>query len=192
MIEKIKVCFDIDGCMNNFHHEVQTILNEDYDIILSDNEADWAKYIEKVEDLDKFWALYNNKIEKNMLAEEDCKFVLQKLRQLGCPINITTAREYYAAAITEKWLTKEELQYDNIYFNCNNKVDVCKWLGAKLVIEDSPMNALALADNSISVLLFSRTYNKDVKHPNIIHCDSWLDIYEIISNIIKKRFIFRR
>jgi len=53
------------------------------------------------------------------------------------------------------------------------KLEVCKSIGAYLLIEDAPENAVAVSDGGIPVLLPERPWNAALKHPGVTPVDSW-------------------
>jgi len=190
MKDILKIGFDIDGCMNDFQLEMQKVLKRDYNVILPPNEADWISYIAKVSpNIDDFWEKYNGEIEQTMPAEKDAVKILKAVKELGCSRNIITARTYKAAKITEDWLKKCDLTYDNIYWSCDMKLYACQWIGVDFMVEDNPLNAKFLADNGVKVILFEREYNKYLNHENIIHCSTWQKVYDKISYSVYKKIL---
>ena len=188
-MEKLKVGFDIDGCMNNFQIELQAILKNNYNVNLPPEVHNWNEYVVQIyKDINKFWEKYNGIIEDTMPAEKDASKILTALGGF-CERNIITARGYRCAAVTESWLHKHELVYDNIYWECDTKLYACQYLGIEYMIEDSPINAQLMADNGMKVLLFERQYNNFLYHPNIDHCQSWDEVYEKLSYINYKNVI---
>lgn len=190
MKEIFKVGIDIDGCLNDFQLEMQRVLKRDYNIILPPNEDDWISYIARVSpDIEAFWEKYNGEIEETMPSEKDAVDTLKALKDIGCSRNIITARTYKSAQITEDWLKRQDLTYDNIYWSCDMKLYACKWVGVDCMIEDNPCNAKFLADNGVKVLLFERDYNKRLHHYNIKHCSSWKKVYDEISYLLYRKVI---
>lgn len=190
MKEIFKVGIDIDGCLSDFQLEIQRVLKRDYGIILPPNEDDWISYIARVSpDIETFWEKYNGEIEETMPAEKDAVDVLNALKDIGCSRNIITARTYKAAKVTEDWLKRQNLNYDNIYWSCDTKLYACQWVGVDCMIEDNPCNAKLLADNGVKVLLFEREYNKKLYHYNIKHCSSWKKVYDEISYLLYRKVI---
>jgi len=176
---KQELGIDIDGCLNHYHDELRSYIQKLYKIDVPADEY----YIIKSLNLSflkesEFWQHFDE-IAIDLKAEIDCKKVIDKLSKLF-NINIVTARNYSSATITEQWLNKNKLYYDNIYFHSGSKIDVCNWKNIKIMIEDKPDNAIILAQNGIKVLLFDRLYNQNVKHENVIRCKNWNQIYNTI------------
>jgi len=177
---KQELGIDIDGCLNHYHDELRTYIKQFYGIEVSANEyyiIDPLNLSHSKEN--EFWQNFDT-IAIDFKLETDCKKTIDKLSKLFT-INIITARHYSSAIITEQWLNKNKLYYDNIYFHSGDKLDVCNWKNIKFMIEDNPDNAVILAQNGIKVLLFDRLYNQEAKHENIIRCKNWNQIYNVIT-----------
>ena len=181
-----RIGIDIDGCLNDLQLSFQRIFKRDYGVILPLNDYDVFKYINisSKEDIDKFWRKYEVEIF-NESAKLNASKIIEFFSKLNIKIYIITAREYDCAELTIKWLKKENIMYDEIYFNSGNKVDVCTWKKIKYMIEDKSENAIALSENNIKVLLMDQEYNREIKHSNIIRCKDWLDVYDEINKVKK-------
>jgi uncharacterized HAD superfamily protein len=63
------------------------------------------------------------------------------------------------------------------------KSDVCKYIGARLIIEDSPIYAYDCSQEGIDVLLFERPWNTVMKVNRHIHkMKSWEEIVKYIQS----------
>lgn len=182
MIDKLAI--DIDGCLNYLNEALGTIIERDFNHKVPMNTWNMLSHINinSSSEIIEFWRKYDPELHEQH-AEPYAKDVLKVFSKYGTEIYIVTARGYCSADITEKWLNREDVTYDYLYFNSGNKVDVCKWKNIKYMIEDNSDNALALANENIIVFLVDRPYNENVKHDNIIRCYSWLDIFEKINKI---------
>ena len=177
---KMNLGIDIDGCLNDFQKALAVVLKRDYNIEVAKEEYEMLRDInlDNMEQCRAFWEKYNPELFNLLNCECGASDVLKSFYELGINLNIATAREYHVAPLTEKWLNEHNIFYDNIFFNAGDKVDLCKWQNIPLMIEDKPYNAMALANNGIKVLLFSRPYNLTIKHENITRVNNWDQVYD--------------
>lgn len=185
----MKIGIDIDGCLNNFHAAMSSIIKRDYGIETPEE----IYYMVEELNLDKdeweaFWEKYNPELLDMMDVTPGAIEVLTKLRRIGCHLTIITARDYRVAELTIEWLKKHNVPYDEIYFTAEHKHEVCKWKRIKYMIEDNPAYAIKLAEAGIEVALYSRSYNKELKHDNINAVESWDDIYHRVFDEVIGKF----
>ena len=122
-------------------------------------------------------------IHKNLTLFENAKEVLSHLFR-SFEIYLITAREYWCADITKKFLFETNIKryFTDIYFSAGNKVECCKWRKISWMIEDSPKNAQFLTNEKISVILFARDYNQNIEESSKLkRLKNWLDIEKFIT-----------
>ena len=77
---------------------------------------------------------------------------------------------------------KQGLSHIEVYsLGTHYKIEKAKELNCDIFIEDSPYNALELADAGMKVLLIDTYYNKDTKHKDIIRVNNWFEIERFIE-----------
>jgi len=177
----MKLGIDIDGCLNDFGGCFTNLIKKDYpDFYVPEEQYEIFKPFNfKGNEYREFTSKYYPELHNIMPAEQYSKITLDLLKN-KYQIDIITAREYYNADITEKWLKNNGLYYDNIFFQSGNKADVCSWRNVNFMIEDKAENALAIANANIPVLLYDRPYNKTVEHKNIKRIKNWNEIYLLL------------
>ncbi|RYG69280.1 hypothetical protein EON64_03115 [archaeon] len=105
--------------------------------------------------------------------------VLQRMKFLYS-LHVVTARQHKVEAITRSWLnthfpnTFDEVHFGNHYSKdgkSRSKAEICKTIGAKLLIDDNMIYATQCALEGISVVLFGRyPWNREVyDHPSHFH-----------------------
>lgn len=103
-------------------------------------------------------------------------------------ITVITARTLHVADKTKKWLSKYFPEINQIFFISSNyygylktKAEVCKEIGAGIIIEDKEKFVIECAREGIKVLLFDYPWNSSIKGSRqIIRVKSWK---EVIRNI---------
>lgn len=101
--------------------------------------------------------------------------VLQRLAARGIEPYIVTARPHWAREITERWLRRRRIPYAGIVTGAVDKLRVCEELGLVAAIEDSPSNALQIAER-LPVILIRWGYNEGLKHPRIFPVTHWSEV----------------
>lgn len=116
--------------------------------------------------------------------------LMKKLKELNCKIVIVsshalTTRNYpESEQIKNKIidrLEKEHVPYDEIFFEAGDKVDICKKIGAHLVIEDTVSKIKALRENNILTI---GKLNKKNSSKLLNNLDEVYDSSVIISNVL--------
>lgn len=102
---------------------------------------------------------------------------------------IVTSRPQKKETQTKKWIEKHIPEIKNINFirqeyggESKTKGEVCKELGAEILIEDNLDYAKSCIDKSIKVLLFDYPWNQEENlNPLITRVKSWKEILEILK-----------
>lgn len=106
-----------------------------------------------------------------------------------------TSRPTMLETMTKRWLASNFPKIFQKVFLTNQfstdpntlmetKEGVCAAENVKVMIDDAPHHALKIAQSGVTVLLFDRPWNRDVKHPNIFRVHSWQEIYVYLSAML--------
>ena len=180
----MKIGFDIDGCINNFSEDLIELLQNEYNIKdINDTTYNMLEQLNIItlDEQKEFYKKHQDYFESRLPKENSQKII--NLLGYDNDAFIITARNYNEATWTERWLNKHGIRYNELIMNAENKVGACKWKKIKVMVEDNPDNALALAKEDIKVLLFDTNYNKDVEHENITRCYNWNEIFKYIKGM---------
>lgn len=194
----MKIGIDIDGVLNShynfivdygtkFCNEIGKYKLED---INSFNTTEMFLWDE--ETAHKFWNKYRIDLVSNLPAKEFASEVINKLKNEGNKIYIITARknndEWFSENlkndvenITIKWLKQNNINYDEIHFNVDDKGLFCKNNNIDIMIEDDPHYIKKLINNT-KVFIFDCPYNRNIEFNHIERVYSWYDIYNKINN----------
>jgi uncharacterized HAD superfamily protein len=189
----MNIGIDIDGCLNNFQDALNHIIERDFGATnLPQDKYEMLPFaninINNQEQCRAFWDKYNHELLELVDVEPRAAQTIKMIKQLGFGIDIITARGYNCAGITEKWLQRSDIYYDNLFFETGNKLDACNYRGIKVIVEDKPSTVQFLANNGIKVLKYNRPYNLTVEHPNVIPVNNWSDIYNEAWQVMKNNF----
>lgn len=135
----------------------------------------------------EFWSTYYEKILYNVTPKENVSNVINKLKQEGNKIVIITARwsdeTRDATKISEKWLNANNILYDEIIVNAQNKGKVATEKEIDIFIDDSIRNCESVINEGIETYLFTSKFNKNSNlKPELKRIYSWNEVYEMISN----------
>lgn len=194
----MRIGIDIDGVLTDieqwqldfaskFYYEKynkQIRNNEEYettDIFEVDSKLD-----------DEFWHEYFKDYSINIEVRKFASEVIKKLKTEENEIYIITARGNFLSHsadvmsveenqnIVLEWLKRNDIEYNNIIFSPEDKLDICINNNIDIMIEDKPANINNISTR-IPVICFHAGYNKQCEGHNIIRCYSWYDIYSKIK-----------
>ncbi len=128
---------------------------------------------------------YKNVLEECTLMPNADK-VLKKLKEEENKIYFITARlnnidNCNTEEITRKTLEKNNIIYDKLIINANDKLKVCKEEKVELIIEDSYETCKEFTENGIKSILMTTKMNENIETGNITRVNSWEEIYEQIK-----------
>lgn len=117
---------------------------------------------------------------KDIKPKSEASRVLRKFKQLGFNIHIVTSRvekdNNIVEKITREWLEKNEITFDKLIINQDEKGDYVKKVNANFFVDDSLINCLSVNNYSSNtkVYLMKTDFNCDVENDSNI---------EIVSNL---------
>lgn len=186
-MKKLNICIDIDGtitdpyywldyCNDYFNTNITEKDVTEYSIsqVLGINENSYLEFYEK------------NKydIHSNQKIRDDASIIINKLRSVG-NIYFVTAREESLTLLTHEYLKTNNIYYDNLFLlGTHHKVEKAKELYCDIFIEDNYDNAIELSKEGFYVLLLDTNYNKKPLNDNIKRVSNWLEIYEIVKDLL--------
>lgn len=169
---------DIDGTINNFQEIVANYIWKDYGIQVDNTKYELYKGIPQKE-VDNFCNRHAedflNEVQPLINAKEDIDKLLENNQ-----VFLITARGYDCAKDTLEWLYRYKFLYTDIYFNCGNKVDTCKWKDVDVMVDDSPHNLIALHKNQIPYIIFDQPYNQNI-YGELYRAKDWDNLYNFLD-----------
>lgn len=101
-----------------------------------------------------------------------------RLHRAGIAAGYVTRRRSALGALTRAWLTRHgfpELPLRHADGD-TPKAPLVRSIGATLMVEDSPSEALAIAADGVRVLLRHEPYNAAIEAANVTRCRGWDEI----------------
>lgn len=150
-----------------------------------------AAYIEKMfaipEDIfPDIWKDMHYDLFMGAPLRENAVQVLQQLKDLGHTLVIVTARttKYFENPyqISKDWLQANNVPYDKLIVNREDKDNVCKEEHITFFVDDYPSNIDLLTQANITTCLMDTPHNKTYQNNKATRVFGWQDVYHIIQN----------
>ena len=141
----------------------------------------WTK-----EEAAEFWNKYYGEILKKLNIKKFASEVITKLKQKGHKIYLITARWDMEVdnirEITKEWLRNNKIEYDDIFFNADDKLQLVKNNKIDIFIDDSFDNCKRIADNTnAKVYIMNSKINETLEYKKIKRVYSWPHLYNLIE-----------
>lgn len=133
-----------------------------------------------------FWEKYYEDILKAVNIKNFASKVINNKRKNGDKIFLITARwdmpNFDTKKLTEDWLQENNVQYDELFMNASDKVQLVKENNIDLFIDDSFNNCKQISENTnAKVYMMTSLVNKNLGDKKIKRVFSWPEIDDLIS-----------
>jgi uncharacterized HAD superfamily protein len=133
-----------------------------------------------------FWEKYYEDILKAVNIKNFASKVINNKRKNGDKIFLITARwdmpNFDTKKLTENWLLENNVQYDKLFMNASDKVQLVKENNIDLFIDDSFNNCKQISENTnAKVYMMTSLVNKNLGDKKIKRVFSWPEIDDLIS-----------
>ena len=133
-----------------------------------------------------FWEKYYAEILRKVNIKKFASEVINKLKNEGHKIYLITARWDMRAdnveEITKQWLKDNNIEYDGLFLNANDKLQLAKENNIDIFIDDSFNNCKNIVDNTnAKVYMMTSRVNGNLKDEKIKRVYSWPEIYNLIK-----------
>ena len=135
-----------------------------------------------IDDYFKIMQPYYRENTLNIPIKKDAQEVINILKKEGHKIIFITARGkmyHEPKLITKTYLEKNDIKYDKLIINANDKATICKKENIDLFIDDSYKHCQSVSSIGIKVLMFGTNYNKNIKE--FTRITSWYEVYNYIN-----------
>ena len=127
-----------------------------------------------------FGFLQYKKMIENVEVKDDVKNTLKTIKNNGNNIYLITARfktdKFSAYDLTKIWLEKNEIPFDELIIDADDKAKICRSKKIDIFIDDSYKNCIQVANEGIKTYLMTTELNKNIDSGNIQRVYSWRDI----------------
>lgn len=170
---------------------VENDLNKKLDLNLT-NKIDYYDLVKKYnlsnEEAQKFWEDYYITILENVVPKKSSVEVINKIKENGNKVILITARvddeRVNVRAITEKWLDRNNIKYDKLIINSQNKLEIAENENIDIFLDDSIRNCEMVSSGDIKIYMFLSVNNEYYENENIVKIKTWDEFYENIREVI--------
>ena len=148
-------------------------------------------YIEKMFNWNKdeamnFWIKYYEEIIENVNIKKFASKIIKKLKEEGNNIYLITARwtmrESKVKEITLKWLNDNNVLYDDLFFDAEDKVTLVKNNKIDIFIDDSYQNCNDVSKKTnTKVFMMNTRVNENFNIKNVKRVYSWCEVEHLIN-----------
>ena len=129
--------------------------------------------------------------EKNYPPRPFAKQVINDLWQDGHKIFIISSRNkvwfHEPYEESKEWLEKNEIKYDQLFVEVEDKAKLCKELDIDVFMDDEPLKCLEVANVGVKTFIYDNIFNKDFRDVRIKHIYTWIQFYHEIKNKLKNK-----
>ncbi|KAL1547883.1 hypothetical protein AAHA92_16190 [Salvia divinorum] len=204
--EKLMIAVDVDEVLGNFVSTLNRFIGDRYSLNLPLTDYHVHEYFkiwkcsryEADHRVHEFFKTPYFKKEINPIP--GAREALEKLSQTY-NLSVVTSRQNAIKDHTIKWIEKhypglfQEIHFGNHFAldgKSRPKSDICKSLGAKVLIDDNPTYAMDCAAAGIKVLLFDyensypwcKTEHAAHQHPLVTKVHSWEEVEQQLSSLL--------
>lgn len=192
----MNIGFDIDDTITNssdvfvkYAKEYNRLRNIDYKININELNHSLA-FGWNDNDKNDFLNLYLKKILTETIPNDDSVNVIKELKKRGYKVFLITKRNDTEIPnmyeFTRNWLLLNGINYDELYVNCKNKLDVCLKNKIDIFIDDNYDTCKDINENSnIRTLIYSTRYNKAIP-TKILRVENWKQILSFVVEYKEK------
>jgi len=136
---------------------------------------------------DYFDTYYKNVLEECTMLP-NAKEIIQKLYNEGNNIFFVTARvskvkNCNTEELTKKTLKNNDIPYNKLIIDADDKAKYCKENGIDVFIDDSYATCKSIKENGVKVYLMTTKVNCNLDTEDIERVKDWKEIYEKIHNM---------
>lgn len=129
------------------------------------------------EDETKFFEKYYRAIIKDTIPYHYAVEIINKLKAEGHEIVLITARydlpNVSAEEVTKEWLIKNNIQYDKLIVDAQNKGEIARENNIDIFVDDSIKNCISVANEGIKTYIMENKCNVDCNNSAVKRVYSW-------------------
>lgn len=175
----MRIGVDIDGVISDSYPAWLGELNQYYGkniTVLEDYEMHLVFDV-PYDDMNNFFVQNVERLLNIPHPIRGAKKGIVSLLQAGHELVYVTARSQEEEELTLRWMRKNGIPYEHILFSGHkSKVDLVKQWKIELFIEDYMVNAKAISELGIPVLLLNASYNQGELPHGVLRCQGWQEI----------------
>lgn len=140
------------------------------------------------EEEEKFWLDYFVEIIENVVPKKSAVETIKKIKEKGHNVILITARFTNQKAdileVTKKWLENNNIEYDKLIINSQNKLEIAQQEKIDIFLDDSIRNCEMISSGNIKTYIIKTQNNEFYDNEKIIKVNSWDEFYDNIKEVI--------
>jgi len=142
-----------------------------------------------LEQANSFKDMFHASVLENAPIKPFAKEIINKLIKEDNKIIFITARNDKGDRINDSYsisknlLEKNNINYDKLITECNNKLLVCKENNIDIFIDDKIETCLELQNGGITSFIMNTPFNNQLDEKNVVRVFSWVDLYYKIQEV---------
>jgi uncharacterized protein len=178
----MRIAIDIDSTLHHYWDQLEEIAHRRFGVTIPyEQQVVWNIDRLKPEQLSA--VVRESHTESHILGREPYPGAVEAVRawhEAGHFIHITSHRATESHDVTERWLRRIELPYDDLYCSYD-KVARCKEIGIEVLIDDSPVNLERALEAGITAATLVHPWNRELCETEDVICGS--DWPELAANL---------
>jgi uncharacterized protein len=181
-----RIALDIDSTLHHYWDLLSDLSERRYGVPL-DYEAQTTWSITAIEREQLQALVKETHSEEHVLAAEPYPDAVETVRawhEQGHWIHVTSHRSETAFEVTERWLERIGMPYDDLHCSYD-KVTRCVELGIDVLVDDSPVNLLRARDEGILGATIIHPWNADLADSDgIVGARDWRELRERLDPLL--------
>lgn len=140
------------------------------------------------EEEEKFWLDYFVEIIEKVIPKKSSIETIKKIKEKGHNVILITARFTNPitdiSEVTKKWLANNNIEYDKLIINSQNKLEIAKQEKIDIFLDDSIRNCEMISSGNIETFMIKTPNNEFYENEKIKKVNSWDEFYEKIKEVI--------
>lgn len=184
----MRIAIDIDSTLHHYWNLLSEAAQRRFGIDLPyEEQLDWG--ITRLRPDQLRLCIQETHCDEVILAGEpypDAVETVQRWREAGHFIHITSHRDQGAHDATERWLKQIGVPYDDLHCSYD-KIGRCLELGIELLIDDSPQNLARAIEHGITVATIAHPWNRDLCEEEDVICGAdWRDLSARLEPLLRR------
>ena len=183
----MRIGIDIDDTITNSYRDIIQRIGTHYNVnsyLLIENGCKYEDILNDNEKFPNYIKFCRDILEEQVIPyvtiKHGAKEVINRLKEEDNEIILITARNEdefeKPLELTKKYLKKNNIYYDELHINIQEKGKFCQAHNIDILIDDSIKHCTSAKEHNIKSLLLDNTFNRD--NQDLERVLGWHDLYE--------------
>ena len=183
-----RIALDIDSTLHHYWDQLSDAARRRFGIALPyEDQLTWDIALLRPEQV--LACVRDTHSETRVLAAEPYPGAVEAVRRWhadGHFIHVTSHRAAASAAVTERWLHRIGLPFDELYCSYD-KVSRCREIGIDVLVDDSPANLARALDEGITVATILHPWNRELCETDDVICaENWDELARRLAPVLAR------